>query len=101
MKEDSNEPAMSKVVAGEGSMEEVTRNRSGEYRSPNFYKDRREMTRSPLGPDASVEETRTAITRGFKRPQERELPYAEKEKEERKSFRKRKGGFFRRLFGSS
>jgi len=101
MKEGGNEPTMSKVVAGEGSMEEVARNGSGEYRSPNFYKDRREMTRSPLGPDASVEETRTAITRGFKRPQERELPYAEKEKEERKSFRKRKGGFFRRLFGSS
>ena len=47
MKEGSNEPAMSKVLAGEGSMEEVARNGSGEYRSPSFYKDRREMTRSP------------------------------------------------------
>jgi len=37
-------------------------------RDPNFYKNRRLATKSPLGPDASLEETRTAITRGFKKP---------------------------------
>jgi cell division protein FtsZ len=95
------------VVAGVGGarvggVTEVARNGEGEYRSPNFYKDRREMTRSPLGPDASIEETRTAITRGFKRPVEPAPPaYLKEEEDERKSFRKRKGGFFRRLFGSS
>ena len=95
------------VVAGVGGarvggLTEVARNGEGEYRSPNFYKDRREMTRSPLGPDASIEETRTAITRGFKRPVEPAPPaYLKEEEDERKSFRKRKGGFFRRLFGSS
>lgn len=35
---------------------------------PNFYKDRRQNTKSPLGPDATVEETRIAMTRGFKKP---------------------------------
>ena len=67
-------------------MEEVAKNGSGEYRSPNCYKDGRDMTRSPFEPDASVGETRTDITGGFKWPHEKELPYAEQEKEERKSF---------------
>ena len=44
----------------------------------NFYKDRRLATKSPLGPDATLEETRTAITRGFKKPtpsvEEEEIP---------------------------
>lgn len=96
----ASEPALSVVSAGggSGSVAEVARNGDGgEYRSPNFYKERREMTRSPLGPDASVEETRSAITRGFKRPE----PKEEKPTGRKKSFRKRKGGFFRRLFGSS
>lgn len=88
------------VVAG-GLTREVARNgNGGEYRPPNFYKDRRDMTRSPLGPDASVEETRTAITRGFKRP-DNSNPIAKREAEEkaeRNTFRKRKGGFFQRLF---
>jgi len=95
LKDATSEPVLSAVGAGPT---EVARNGDGEYRSPNFYKDRRDMTRSPLGPNASVEETRTAITRGFKRPGF-EPDYLEKEREERKSFRKRKGGFFRRLFG--
>lgn len=85
-----NEPVVTVVSSGAS---EVARNGDGEYRSPNFYKERREMTRSPLGPNASVEETRTAITRGFKRPSEPEP------ESENKSFSKRKGGFFRRLFG--
>lgn len=90
-----SEPMLSSVSAGSGPVE-VARNGDGDYRSPNFYKERREMTRSPLGPDASVAETRAAITRGFKKPSE---PKEEKQPE-RKSFRKRKGGFFKRLFGS-
>mmetsp|Transcript_33637 Transcript_33637/g.44877 ORF Transcript_33637/g.44877 Transcript_33637/m.44877 type:complete len:559 (+) Transcript_33637:278-1954(+) len=39
-----------------------------DVRDPNFYKERRRLTRSPLGPDLSLEETRTAITRGYKKP---------------------------------
>ena len=89
-----SEPVLSAVSSLGSGQVEVPRNGDGEYRSPNFYKERREMTRSPLGPDASVEETRAAITRGFKRPLE-----LENEKQpEKKSFRKRKGGFFKRLF---
>ncbi|KAL3789022.1 hypothetical protein HJC23_008169 [Cyclotella cryptica] len=86
-----NEPALSTVSASSSSVATATRNGDGEYRSPNFYKQRREMTRSPLGPDATVEETRTAITRGFKKP--------EPEPEQKKSFGSRLGGFFKR-FGS-
>lgn len=40
----------------------------GENLNVNFYKDRRLATKSPLGPDATLEETRSAITRGFKKP---------------------------------
>jgi len=84
-----NEPVLSGVSTG--SSAEVARNGDGEYRSPNFYKERREMTRSPLGPDASVEETRTAITRGFKKPEPEPAPT------KRKSFGSRVGGFFKSL----
>jgi cell division protein FtsZ len=94
----SSEPALSAVSS---SSIGLARNGEGEYRSPNFYKERREMTRSPLGPDATVEETRTAITRGFKRP-DQPSPISSSSSsraEERGSFGKRKGGFFRRLFG--
>ncbi|KAL7566321.1 hypothetical protein ACA910_013644 [Epithemia clementina (nom. ined.)] len=37
-------------------------------KDPNFYKERRKNTQSPLGPDATLEEARIAITRGFKKP---------------------------------
>jgi len=47
--------------------DELTDEGSGE-RNPNFYKERRRNTQSPLGPDATLEETRVAITRGFKKP---------------------------------
>jgi cell division protein FtsZ len=60
---------------------------------PNFYKNRRQATRSPLGPNASLEETRVAITRGFKPP-----PNVYDESDTRRS----KGGlsgFFRRILG--
>jgi cell division protein FtsZ len=88
-----NEPALSAVSSASSSVATATRNGDGDYRSPNFYKQRREMTRSPLGPDATVEETRTAITRGFKKPE------PEPEPEKKKSFGSRLGGFFKR-FGS-
>ena len=82
-----NEPVLTAV-----STAEVARNGDGEYRAPNFYKERREMTKSPLGPDASVEETRTAITRGFKKPE------PEPTSTKKKSFGSRVGGFFK-IFG--
>lgn len=42
-----------------------------EKRDASFYKERRINTKSPLGADAAtVDETRIAITRGFKRPDE-------------------------------
>lgn len=82
----SQSPAMASVG-------EVARNGDGEYKSGDFYKERRQMTRSPLGPNASVEETRRAITRGFKKPSE-----PEPEEIEKKSFGKRVGGLFRKFF---
>jgi cell division protein FtsZ len=48
-------------------------------RNPNFYKERRKSTQSPLGPDASVEETRVAITRGFKKAVDPDEPVADEE----------------------
>ena len=94
-----NEPTLTAVSAGtaESSQSGATvasRNEDAEYRSPNFYKQRREMTRSPLGPNATVEETRTAITRGFKKPE------PEPEPEKKRSFGSRLGGFFKKRFGN-
>ena len=67
---------------------------SGE-RDPNFYKDRRKNTASPLGPDATLEETRVAITRGFKKPGE-----SVKGKEDDASPKKRGlRSFLRKLIG--
>mmetsp|Transcript_15875 Transcript_15875/g.29967 ORF Transcript_15875/g.29967 Transcript_15875/m.29967 type:complete len:514 (-) Transcript_15875:179-1720(-) len=55
-----------------GSSSTVTTSTSSasgrDVRDPNFYKNRRQATKSPLGPDASLEDTRKAITRGFKKP---------------------------------
>jgi cell division protein FtsZ len=60
-------------------------------RNPNFYKERRQNTKSPLGPDASLEETRVAMTRGFKKPVD---PSNRDETDEKR----RKGwGFLRRF----
>ena len=56
----------SKIMSGDAA--KVTE--SDELRDPNFYKTRRQNTQSPLGPDASLEETRVAITRGFRKPVE-------------------------------
>ncbi|KAL7549292.1 LOW QUALITY PROTEIN: hypothetical protein ACHAWF_017295 [Thalassiosira exigua] len=93
---DDDEPVLTAASSGGTAVAEVARNGAGEYRALNFYKKRREMTRGPLGPDATVEETHTAITRGFKRPEPEPEPEPEK-----KSFRKRKGGFFRKWFQGS
>lgn len=60
-------------------------------RNPNFYKERRQNTKSPLGPDASLEETRVAMTRGFKKPVD---PSEPKENDEK---RRRVWGFLRRF----
>uniref|UniRef100_A0A7S2S2C0 Plastid division protein FtsZ n=1 Tax=Eucampia antarctica TaxID=49252 RepID=A0A7S2S2C0_9STRA len=51
---------------------------TGDELNVNFYKDRRLATKSPLGPDATLEETRTAITRGFKKP----IPTQEEDEDE-------------------
>jgi cell division protein FtsZ len=64
-----------------------------ESRGGNFYKERRNLTKSPLGPDATVEETRMAITRGFKKP-----PALQKEDESTRESGGL-GGFFRGMFG--
>ncbi len=61
-------------------------------RDPNFYKDRRQATRSPLGPDATLEETQKAITRGFKKPNTVSPGAIEVEPE------RKKGGILRGLF---
>ena len=52
----------------ENAMMDGTDSNGTGARDPNFYKDRRRNTQSPLGPDATLEETRVAITRGFKKP---------------------------------
>ena len=68
---------------------------TGDMRDPNFYKNRRLATKSPLGADTSVEETRKAITRGFKRPAE-SYDASQKEKTKKKGFLR---GLFRKLTG--
>lgn len=66
---------------------------NGDQRDPNFYRDRRRATQSPLGPDASLEETRVAITRGFKKPLDPDQSNSGK--------KGRFQGFFRKLMGGS
>jgi hypothetical protein len=62
-------------------------------RDPDFYKDRRLNTKSPLGTaSASVEETAKVITRGFRKPEGIIVPPV------------KKVGFFgklKRLFGGN
>jgi cell division protein FtsZ len=68
-------------------------------RDVNFYKDRRQQTRSPLGSDArSPEETQKAISRGFdmdgwRTQQEQQQPVKEDIPDKKGGV----GGFFRRL----
>eukprot|EP00521_Asterionellopsis_glacialis_P012271 CAMPEP_0195308042 /NCGR_PEP_ID=MMETSP0707-20130614/38024_1 /TAXON_ID=33640 /ORGANISM="Asterionellopsis glacialis, Strain CCMP134" /LENGTH=468 /DNA_ID=CAMNT_0040372301 /DNA_START=63 /DNA_END=1469 /DNA_ORIENTATION=- len=94
------DPAMTEeisitVLACDFNEEETQKapSRVGQELGPNFYKERRELTKSPLGPDASLEETRVAITRGFK------APVAPGEEPPPKKKRRGMGGFFRKLFG--
>ena len=73
------------VLAGGGEAQEYNRPKSvsgssGDMRDPNFYKNRRLATKSPLGPDATVEETRIAITRGFRKPNSLEAEQETKQK---------------------
>jgi cell division protein FtsZ len=67
---------------------------SSDERDPNFYKERRKNTQSPLGPDASLEETRIAITRGFKKPMDTSEEVEEDDKG-KKGFR----SFLRKIRG--
>jgi cell division GTPase FtsZ len=66
-----------------------------DVRDPNFYKNRRQATKSPLGPDASLEETRKAITRGFKKPFSSAVEQ-EQTKEKKRGFLR---GLLRKLTG--
>ncbi len=68
---------------------------SNDIRDPNFYKNRRAATKSPLGPDASVEDTQRAITRGFKRPTG-SVEAQEESKQKKKGFLR---GMLRKLTG--
>ncbi|CAB9511553.1 protein FtsZ [Seminavis robusta] len=63
-------------------------------RDPNYYRERRKNTQSPLGPDASLEETRVAMTRGFKKPGESSMKSSEEYDNEK---RRRLWGFLRRF----
>jgi cell division protein FtsZ len=74
------------IVSGDDSL-------SSDERDPNFYKERRKATQSPLGPNASLAETRTAITRGFKKPVD------PKDVERKTKGNKGLAGFFRKLLG--
>jgi len=53
------------------------------------------MTKSPLGPDASLDETRVAMTRGFKKPVDPKGEDGEGESDNDK--RRRTWGFLRRF----
>eukprot|EP00591_Stephanopyxis_turris_P009956 CAMPEP_0195507436 /NCGR_PEP_ID=MMETSP0794_2-20130614/887_1 /TAXON_ID=515487 /ORGANISM="Stephanopyxis turris, Strain CCMP 815" /LENGTH=516 /DNA_ID=CAMNT_0040634117 /DNA_START=90 /DNA_END=1640 /DNA_ORIENTATION=+ len=60
----------------------------------NFYKERRQLTRSPLGASASMEDTVKAVTRGMN------IDKDDSDNEEPPKKKKRgMGGFFRRLRG--
>jgi len=64
-------------------------------RDVNFYKERRQQTRSPLGASTSLEDTRKAITRGLDMDKTGRRARVEEEEEEEK--KGGMGGFFRRL----
>ena len=56
------------IVASVGSGG-AARNGGGDYHSLVLYKERREMTHSPLGPNALVGQSGFEFTRGFKSPE--------------------------------
>jgi len=65
-------------------------------RDPNFYKERRLATKSPLGPDATLEDTHIAITRGFKKPTPDPEPEVEGKKTKRSLIRRMLGKIIRK-----
>lgn len=68
-------------------------------RDPNFYKERRMATRSPLGENASLEETQIAITRGFKKPTSlSSISSMDADINTESDEKKKKGGLLRGLF---
>ena len=90
--------------------EEEGRYADDKFRDRNFYKDRRMKTRSPLGPNASLEDTRVALTRGFRGPPSTSPSSSTMNKDgneqenmrakERRGVRDRVGSFIRRLRGA-
>lgn len=76
-----------------GSGPAVTTPTTSLIRDPNFYKNRRQSTKSPLGPDASLEDTRVAMTRGFKKPSDPSGGSGESDNDKRR----RLWGFLRRF----
>jgi len=67
--------------------------------SPNFYKERRQLTKSPLGPSATLEETRRFITTGgrLKRDDSDDDENNNNEEDELSRRGGRFGGFFNRF----
>jgi len=93
----SGSSSSSRRSAASSAADDDGGNAAAAARDPNFYKERRRATRSPLGPDATIEETRVAITRGFKMPEKADDPTGGPDAE--KGLRKRFRGFFRGVFG--
>jgi len=91
---DFRQPDKKVLAGGAGGVQVNNRPQSGDMRDPNFYKNRRLATMSPLGPDASVEETRQAITRGFKKPAS--MGDDQENKKKKRGFLR---GLFRKLKG--
>lgn len=75
----------------------------GAERDVNFYKERRQLTRSPLGVSESVENTRKAVTRGLdmtkvlSEDSEPPLPKKTDDDSDEKTAKGVVSGFFRRL----
>ena len=78
---------------------QVTDATNRDFRDPNFYKERRMATRSPLGENASLEETQIAITRGFKKPTaSSSISSIDADRNNEPEEKKKKGGLLRGLF---
>lgn len=98
-------PASEKVESSD-SVVEVEKSPStsiGAERDVNFYKERRQLTRSPLGVSESVENTRKAVTRGLdmtkvlSEDSEPTLPKKTDDDSDEKTAKGVVSGFFRRL----
>jgi len=91
---------------GDSVVSEVEKSSSssiGAERDVNFYKERRQLTRSPLGVSESVENTRKAVTRGLdmtkvlSEDSEQRLPNKSDDESDDKTAKGVVSGFFRRL----